>query len=183
MDGSRFDDLTRALTGSRRRLVGGTLAAVAGWAGLAASGAAKRRDKKPRFNRYGCVNVGEKCYGKNAHCCSGICDGKGKRSRCVAHGEGGCTVGDNTCAAYVACEGDGSCYRTTGKAGFCAGPICDCAPCKKDRDCQAVLGPGAACIVCTEDCVGVNGSKGTACVLPATSLGGETRGGDEQGDR
>ena len=180
MDGSRFDDLTRALTASpsRHRLVRGFAAAVLAQAALLGpdpgDGAArKRRKKKFKKNTFGCVDVGKKCYGKDARCCSGICDGNGKRSKCAAHNEGSCTRNDNSCLEPFLCGVDGECYRTTGKAGFC-GRIgtCDCDPCKKDKDCEAEFGAGAACIVCitnsVDDCVGVNGSKGTACVPPAS---------------
>jgi hypothetical protein len=51
--------------------------------------------------------------------------------------------------------------------------LCDCGPCVRDTDCEAEFGPGAACIVCTSpgdaNCIGVNGSQGTACVPPASA--------------
>ena len=177
MDAIRFDDLTRSLTTdtSRRRLVRGFAAAVLAQVTLLGPGlgdsAARKRKNKIKKNTFGCVDVGKTCYGKDARCCSGICDGRGKQSKCAAHDQGGCTQNDNSCLESVPCGVGGECYRTTGKAGFCGNPAtCDCDPCKKDKDCEAEHGAGAACIVCInggDDCVGVNGSKGTACVPPA----------------
>jgi hypothetical protein len=179
MDATRFDDLTRSLiaTPSRRRLVRGLAAAVLAQGTLLGPGAgvgtARKRKNKLKKNQFGCVDVGGKCYGKDAKCCSGICDGNGKRSKCAAHNEGSCTRDDNSCLESVSCGVGGECYRTTGKAGFCGNSgTCDCDPCKKDKDCEAEHGEGAACIVCItggDDCVGVNGSKGTACI-PAWPL-------------
>ena len=182
MDANRFDDLTRSLTThpSRRRLVRGfaavSLAQLTLLGSAAGDGAARKRKNKVKKNQYGCVDVGDKCYGKDSKCCSGICNGNGNRSKCAAHNAGACTRDDNSCPESVACgaENTGECFRTTGKAGFCGlAGTCDCHPCKKDKDCQdnPEYGPGSACIVCissTENtCVNVNGSKGTACVPPA----------------
>lgn len=179
MDANRFDDLARSLndTLSRRRLARGIAAVALAQVALLGSGSgnglARKRRNKVKKNQYGCVDVGNKCYGKDAKCCSGICDGSGKRSKCAAHDEGSCTRNDNSCLESVSCGVGGECHRTTGKAGFCGEPnTCDCHPCKKDKDCELELGmEGAACIVCITDnegsCVGVNGSRGTACVAPA----------------
>jgi hypothetical protein len=177
MDASRFDDLARALSArpSRRHVVRSLAAAAMAQAVLIGpglgSGEARKRKKKIKTNKFGCIDVGQKCYGKDAKCCSGICNVSGKRSRCAAHDQGGCTRNENSCLESVPCGVGGECYRTTGKAGFCGNPAtCDCDPCKKDKDCEAEHGAGAACIVCInggDDCVGVNGSKGTACVPPA----------------
>jgi hypothetical protein len=180
MDQNRFDALTRMLSDvpSRRHLFRGLA-----WAGLGlgavrfpsiADGKKKRRkkrDKKPKPNFFGCLNVGQPCSGDNAKCCSGICEGakpkRGKQdhSRCVAHNELDCDADDSTCSESIPCGTGGVCYRTTGKAGFCGNfAVCNCGPCKKDADCEVKFGPGAACVVCTSDCAGVNGSQGTACV-------------------
>jgi hypothetical protein len=175
VDAARFDALTRRLTSSsaRRRMlrvIGGF-----GFAGLVSHvpwgvAEAKKR-KKPKKNQFGCIDVGKKCYGKDAQCCSGICEGKKKKSKCVAHHERNCTADDNSCTGSVPCGGNGECYRTTGKGAFCgAEGLCDCHPCKKDADCEAEYGIGAACIVCNvepDGCIGVNGSQGTACVPAA----------------
>lgn len=177
MDANRFDAFTRALTASpsRRRVVRALATAALTKAALLGPGAsvARKRKRKIKTNQFGCIDVGEKCYGKDARCCSGICAGSGKRSKCAAHNEGPCTRDDNSCPESVNCGLGGNCYRTTGKAGFCGDPgLCDCGPCRKDKDCEAEFGPGAACILCISNteksCVNVNGSsKGTACVPPA----------------
>lgn len=168
MDHTQFDNLIRSLTESRRSLLGGTLLAAA--AALGAGGGSakqKRRRKKLHFNQFGCLNVGQKCYGKNAACCSGICTGSRGSSRCIAHHEAGCVVEQSSCSEPTLCGAQGQCYRTTGSAGFCGDyGQCDCAPCQQDSDCHTQFGSGAACIVCA-DCLGVNGSNGTACVPPA----------------
>jgi hypothetical protein len=169
MDGSQFDDLIRSLTSSRRALVGGVFVTAAGWLGATGTGAKKRRrhkkKKKLQLNGFGCVDVGGNCFGNSAKCCSGICEGSGKTSRCVAHNELGCDADDETCSELVLCGTQGTCYRTTGKAAFCGNVnTCDCGTCHKDSDCEAQFGPGAACVVCSGDCAGVNGSQGTACV-------------------
>jgi hypothetical protein len=175
VDAATFDALTRRLTtsGARRRLLAISALGLAGvtvrlpW-GVAE---ARKKRKKPKKNQFGCIDVGKKCYGKDAQCCSGICEGKKKNSKCVAHHERNCIADDNSCTGSVPCGGNGECFRTTGKGAFCgAVGTCDCHPCKKDKDCEAEYGVGAACIVCTADdvgCIGVNGSKGTACVPPA----------------
>lgn len=174
MDANRFDNLTRALTASpsRRRIMRAFAAAALAQAALPGPGpsVARKRKRKIKTNQFGCVDVGEKCYGKDARCCSGICAGNGRRSKCAARNQGGCSRDDNSCLGSVPCGVDGQCYRTTGKAGFCGDPAaCDCDSCKKDADCEAEHGAGAACIVCItggDDCVDVNGSQGTACVPP-----------------
>jgi hypothetical protein len=180
MDAARFDALVRSLSlgSNRRRVLRGVAATVLGQVALVGVGigggqTAQGRKRKFKKNRFGCIDVGEKCYGRDGKCCSGICDGEGRRSRCVAHNVGGCAADDSSCPESIPCGTDGECYRTTGKAGFCAQiGTCDCHPCKKDKDCELEFGAGAACIICisnTENsCIGVNGSKGTACVPPAT---------------
>jgi hypothetical protein len=187
MNQNRFDALTRSLTGipSRRHLLHG-LASVGFGLGLEMASLSriaeakkkrkrKKKGKKAKPNAFGCLNIGQPCNGASGACCSGICEGskpkKGKpdRSRCVAHNELGCDADDSTCSETVPCGVDGICYQTTGRAGFCAnGGLCDCAPCTKYTDCEGQFGPGAACIVCTGECAGVNGSQGTACVPAAT---------------
>ncbi len=183
MDAGRFDALTRSLgpNTSRRGFFSAMLAAV----GLGAYGpiavAAKNRNKKrkntPTTNLFGCLDVGQKCRGKDSKCCSGICQGKktkkGKRdrSKCVGHDESTCLAGQHVpnCggAAFVACTTsagmDGICTTTTGKAAYCFGAG-GCFPCKRDPDCHAVCGPRSACLSCRSDCATLGG---TACVSVA----------------
>jgi hypothetical protein len=180
MDETRFDHLIRTLTDSRRSLLGAALGLAAGTRCAADADAKKRRKRRrkkqrPAFNQYGCVNVGGKCFGNSGNCCSGICEGTGAESRCVAHHAEDCVVSDDTCQEFTPCGPipKGACYRTTGNAGFCGNPgLCDCSTCSKDTDCEAQFGPGSACVVCSTSevsCVGVKGSKGTACLPPASA--------------
>jgi hypothetical protein len=179
MDASDFDRLTRALTGSRRLLLGGLAALAAGRLGAPAANARRRRKKRPRGNQYGCLDVGQKCYGKDAHCCSGMCRGKKGRSRCVAHDSGLCTPQQNSCApgGSFVCDSEDKepyfCVVTTGKGAFC-GDFSDpplgelCLSCRRDRDCEDEFGPGSACIVFHGDCPAFcTTTDGTTCVRAA----------------
>lgn len=88
MDTDRFDHVSRACWQmlSRRHL-----ASILGLAAVipTLAKAKRKRKKKLKRNGFGCVNVGGKCRGKDAACCSGICQGKkpkkGKKdtSRCT----------------------------------------------------------------------------------------------------
>ncbi len=186
MDANQFDHAVRAIQSGvqRRRVLGSFFAAslAAPLLGFASSSGVDAKRKKRRKNRkkikrnsFGCVDVGQKCYGKSEVCCSGICEGTGKTSKCAAHNELTCTDTSGTCreAPASTCGTDGSCFTTTGNAPFCGKlGTCDCAPCAKDADCEAEHGVGAACIQCAGSdfyqCTNVNGStKGTACVPAA----------------
>jgi hypothetical protein len=180
IDEQLFDELTR------RAAVGGLLAvSFLPFAGVVAAAAKKkrgnrrRRRKRPTLerNQYGCVNLGGKCRGKNTHCCSGRCQGKKPKkrepdaSRCVDHDTGGCHAAQDQCAtAFSPCGSDGFCYRTTGNASFCGAYDSQwfnpCTACTTDAECRPNFGPGAACIVCPDDCP----PPGTACI-PAAVLG------------
>ena len=181
MDAFRFDRFTRALTTapSRRVVLHGIVATVLGLAPAPPPSAvqARKRKSKPRFNAFGCVDVGGKCQGKARHCCSGICQGKkpkrGERdkSRCLAHNESTCRAGqrDTGCggSTTIPCTTSTGfsavCDTTTGNAGFCTHGFI-CMPCLKDAECREVCGPAAACIQCP-DCDGP-GTSDTACVGP-----------------
>ena len=172
MEGARFDTMTRSLSRgpSRRRVLGGVLAALGLGAVLPAGGVAKKT--KLKRNKFGCVNVGDPCRGKDKNCCSGICKGKkpkqGERdkSECVEHDASTCQRGQQQIgcggAASVSCTttagAAGQCDVTTGKAAYCAADG-DCFPCKRDTDCEGVCGQGAACIRCTA----CPETGGTAC--------------------
>jgi hypothetical protein len=152
-------------------------------ASLPDGASAKKRKKKIKRNAFGCVNVGGKCRGKNAVCCSGICQGKkpkkGERdkSRCVAHDQTSCQAGQTTNACggvNVLCttstgEPGGACLTTTGGAGYCAASI-DCPTqainCTNDADCRERCGPRAGCVLCpdSEPCE----ATGSPSVLPST---------------
>jgi hypothetical protein len=180
MDASRFDDVVRSLTNAPSRR--GVLAAFAAAAlGLAApvvgdAGKGKKRKKKVKRNEFGCVNVGGKCRGKDALCCSGICQGKKRKkgnkdkSRCVAHDAGNCQPGQNKCAGpEIGCSrgDDGKatfCFTTTGTGEYCSSGSISNNGCTKDAECEADCGIGAACVRCegapfpelTGRCVGLD---------------------------
>ncbi len=173
MDAAYFDSLVRSLDHHARRAVlgvlGGGLAALLSRRGIG-DVAARKGKKKLKRNAYGCVNVGGKCRGKDAVCCSGVCAGKKPKkgekdkSRCAARHVLECQAGADSCLGdTTVCATDGSCYQTTGQASFC-GRIGLCVDCKKDADCANVgLGPSAACVVCPSICPGTS----TLCILPA----------------
>jgi hypothetical protein len=170
MDAARFDAWTRRRFGIAS---GGALAAVVS---LISSDAARAGNgkNKPKKNKFGCVDVGDKCRGKDSLCCSGICKGKkpkrGKpdKSRCVGHHASTCQKGQDSCAgADIACTNSRSetarCVITTGKASYCAGDVF-CQPCARDADCpEEQFESGAACIVCDECLTG-----NTACATLRT---------------
>jgi hypothetical protein len=175
MDADRFDRLTLVLAGAVSRRAFSQVFAFA--CGLSALGRpdlsrAKNKKKKSRSNDFGCLDVGKKCAGKSSSCCSNVCQGKrpkqGKKdkSRCVAHNVGGCQPGEDSCTEVdELCGTGGLCFRTTGKASFCGGVVA-CMVCRKDTDCHAIHGAGAACVVC-ESCIAIDGSR-TACTSPRT---------------
>ena len=187
MDHDHFDAITRSLgaAASRRSfgrvLAGGGLGALLSSAFGALAVDAKQRKKKLQKNAFGCVDVGKPCAGKNSKCCSGLCQGKkpkqGKRdkSKCVAHNAGICIAEADSCTVgEVQCNpSNPSCFctLTTGNAGFCAafsgGPAGHCRVCRKDTDCEAEFGEGAACLVlggiCTPFCLATGR---TACAPP-----------------
>jgi hypothetical protein len=171
MDERRFDTITKSLgaPGSRRvalrTAIGITVASALARLSVGRTTAKKKRRKhrkkwkKLQKNPYGCVNVGGACRGQDANCCSGICEGKkpkkGKQdtSRCVAHNELDCPAGADLCAGNaVACGTQKTaCYQTTGQASFCAFTFTGiCHACTKDVECEALQGPGAACVVCVD---------------------------------
>lgn len=180
MDSSRFDHFTRSLAGSRRSLVGGTLALSLGLIGSSSIDARKKRKrKKPRHangipqappNAYGCLNVGDPCTSPG-ECCSGLCEGTKGRRTCRAHDAGDCQAGTELEACggtEIPCTNgkgdDGVCATTTGNAGYCLYTL-DCYPCKTDVECQRAnggfFGPTAACVTCTA----CDQTGGTACAL------------------
>lgn len=191
MDDSHFDGLTRSLVQSRRSLLGGALALVGGWFGIADSVARNKRKKKRRgqkkprklvLNQHGCVDVGKPCRGDAKNCCSGICEGaaprKGKpdQSRCVAHNTSICTPALNTCSTgndntCSASNPNTHCTLTTGNAGFCAdfteGAAKYCRNCTRDTDCQAEFGPDVACVVFTGICATFCPATGGTACMPA----------------
>lgn len=168
MHDDRFDFFTRSLTftdGATRRGIFSEIAAALALGSIlprvAEAKQSSRKNRKTRkkplvFNAFGCIDVGQRCRGSGANCCSGICNGrkpkKGERdkSRCVAHDTGECTATDRKCASgpcTTTVGRAGGCTTTTGNAPYCADLISG-FPCSRDADCQPYCGPLAACIVC-----------------------------------
>jgi hypothetical protein len=142
---------------SRRDLLRGLTSAglALGIVGRPEPGAAKKkRKKKIKRNRFGCVNVGSFC--KHAgQCCSGICKGRepGDKTLCRAHDTSTCAGQDGCVGEVVACttteETPGTCAVTTGNASYCSTGA-TCVDCAKDAECVSRCGEGAACIICAE---------------------------------
>jgi hypothetical protein len=148
--------------------------------------------RKPSLNAFGCVDVGKACGGNDNICCSGRCDGNkpkpGKKDMrtCVAHHTGDCTREKTFCTANTLDSkcgptgADAYCQTTTGNADFCANVenfsllSSLCRSCARDSDCDAITGPGSACVVidggsnCDSkySCKRRFSSNGTTC-LPA----------------
>jgi hypothetical protein len=176
MDSDRFDGLTRSVSTllSRR-----SFASALGLSTLALPALVEakkkhkhKKKKKVKLNDFGCVNVGDFCK-NNGQCCSGICQGKKGKGKCQAHNESTCQPGQDVCTVpAVDCTSEtgdpGACSITTGQATYCEANG-TCFDCKKDADCVAVCGAGAACIVCAE----CSETGNTACVgASADSCGG-----------
>lgn len=190
MDGARFDTIVRSLAGPRRAVLSGAVAIAMTWPGIRSSDAGKkrrrrRRKSKLRFNEFGCITVGGRCRGNDAHCCSGRCEGKkpkkGKkdRSRCVDHDARFCLPETDACVfpQGMPCDPENAycaCALTTGNAGFCGdftgGLNRYCWNCSRDTDCEKNFGVGAACILLTGLCEGSCAETGdTACVPPCAT--------------
>ncbi len=128
----------------------------------------------PPFNTYGCLDIGQSCQGDSSLCCSGVCDPKS--STCVAHNNDVCFPDTAFCTSNTPLQCNGNnpqclCTLTTGNAGFCAdledfndlSPFCRL--CSTDTECQAELGPGAACVVLAGACSPYCATTGrTACM-------------------
>lgn len=162
MDTSRIDHLIRRVSVRlSRRTLAGTLGLAALAHPLAIDASKKRKKKKKiRRNAFGCVNFGGYCK-RGGQCCSGICQGKKGRKKCLDRGAGGCQPGFST----VTCGGedvpcpsqDGVCTTTTGNAGFCfRTKFAEALNCRRDADC-AVVDPAAVCILC--------GGSNTTCAV------------------
>lgn len=135
MDSSPFDDLLRRLTNSRRSLVSGSVAALAGWLGVAAVDAKKKKKQPCKKKCYdGCCT---KKYGKcipfsqqtPGACGTGgqICGQCGGFSPSCADGgcTGCCTEDDQVCLS----AGDQD-------AAHCGSDGDTCQPCAGSRRCQ-----------------------------------------------
>ncbi len=177
MNATRFDHLARALTGvsSRRRLLEGLTGAAGGLASMRLRDIADARNRRPpkklpNLGPFGCQKVGGRCNGKNGLCCSGLCVGKTPkagekdRSHCVARNTSAeCGPDHDHCDATVTCTtsagNPGECAFTTGRGGYCFDIDQSNLSCRRDPECQQVLGASAACVWCQSTglahCVGV----------------------------
>lgn len=179
MEGAQFDNLLRGLATSRRTYIGGLLASAGGWL-TPATGESKRKGKKrkPRKgkpNAFGCLNVGKLCKSAD-QCCSGICEGKKRKRKCVAHGTGTCDQqGPEICVPdppiALTCNNDMTCrcFRTTGDSIVCARyePAVSCVQCARDADCESAgLLAGSSCVPFSEGPCAGNCAGGMACVVP-----------------
>jgi hypothetical protein len=134
----------------------------------------RRKQKKGKPNAFGCLDVGVSCQNAG-QCCSSICQGKKGKKRCRDHDSGECAPGitpgdcsDSSEQQEVPCTTSrgilGHCHTTTGNAGYCSAPAeigtFACSNCTRDVECQALLGAGAACVLCQDEC------SSPACVSP-----------------
>lgn len=180
MDTIRHAHRARSLTGSssRRGLLRGLGGAALGLAPLhhlrdVIARKRRRRKKPPTFNLFGCQDNGGRCNGRNAFCCSGLCVGKSPKagekdkSRCVARNTSAeCGPNHDHCDATVSCTtsagNPGECGFTTGRGGYCFDVDRPDLPCRRDPDCQQILGASAACVWCQSTglahCVGIQSS-------------------------
>jgi hypothetical protein len=181
MDADRFDAVTRLLSrGSSRRallrLFSGSGVGLALISLGRTGGASTKTSPQVKRNEFGCVNVGNKCRGRDRACCSDRCKGKRPepgerdRSRCVAHDASTCEAGQSLqdcggTTADVPCTTStgvkGSCITTTGNAAYCLREAY-CHECRRDADCQPFCGAAAACVKCAL----CQQQGGTACASP-----------------
>ena len=107
MDGHQFDDLLRALSRSRRTLLGAALAAAVGVSELSVIDAKKKKKKKP-------------CKKK---CATGCCTSKyGKCIQPSQQTSTQCGTGGEICRSTNCGGGGEQCSATCG--GCCAGESC-----------------------------------------------------------
>jgi hypothetical protein len=176
---------------NRRTILGWLRGMVltAGATGLPTEVVAKQRSQPASLNQFGCIDVGQKCRGQCALCCSGVFTGKkpkkGKKDNrtCIAHGAGICTPALNFCVAQNAIDSlcnlpstSATCFLTTGNAGFCGeatgfNPLLNCRLCSTDKDCESFGFPvGSACTIiqgnpgCDNVCAA---TQGRGCLPPA----------------
>ena len=165
MDGSQFDGIVRSVTQSRRTVLGGAIATVAGVMGLA-EGEAKKRRRKCKSPK---VKCGKKCLPAGSCCldtdcgtcqtCSGkTCvvspsgtscgvGGSCNGTACINQGAFGCAASMDFCLE----NGKMPCPRSSTPGAFCVVDLdgknlCVTGGCIErgdQQDCEAALGPGA----------------------------------------
>jgi hypothetical protein len=189
MDGDQFDAMIRTLSGSRRTVLGGAIAATAAALSQAESEGKrrKRRCKSPKVKcGKKCLPAGSCCSTSNCGTCQvcagnrcvlapqgsacgvgGTCNG----TACINQGAFGCTAEQDFCGAneIAACPGSNTpqatCFMQDDK------PLCAVGKCfiaATDEDCRAKLGAGAVRIPCAS-CTLLSPPPGWAlCVVPVT---------------
>ena len=170
MDGRQFDDVVRALTQSRRSVLGGVLAGVAGMLGVTDLGAKKKHNKKRRCTAQNCAHGC--CKTPHGPCGSGVVDsecGSGGKpcqvcrgtTHCLEPERGGCCQGPSgDCSATTSC-----CYEHAGLTACVEGKCCiihDGLACASSLDCCE---PKPFCIdgKCTSGCFGEESQCGESC--------------------
>lgn len=191
MDGSQFDSMLTLVTRSRRTVIGGSLALLAGSLGLHDAGAKKRRKKKCRSPK---VRCGRRCLPAGACCTNAECGtcqvcagnacvmapagtacGKGGRcngTACVAEGSFGCTPPQDFCMTAAKAP----CPTSTTPGAFCVvnnddRVMCVTGGCVErgdQADCEAKLGPGAFEMEFYNECATLAPSK-DGCFLPVSA--------------
>jgi hypothetical protein len=166
MEGHQFDQVLRSIVASRRTVVGGVVATVAGVAGWSEITAGKKRKKKCKSPK---VKCGKKCLPAGSCCndndcgacqtCSGktcvlapagtACGvgGSCNGTACINEGAFGCTTDLDFCYA----SGKMPCPRSTTPGAFCVvngsgKTMCVTGGCiarGTQQDCEAAVGPGA----------------------------------------
>ncbi|MFT4039489.1 MAG: hypothetical protein QM692_14980 [Thermomicrobiales bacterium] len=190
MDGSQFDAMAKRVTESRRALVGGSLAALAGALSLREAGARKKRRKKKCKTPK--VKCGKQCLPAGACCTNAECGtcqtcsgnacvvapagsacgvgGRCNGTACIGEGTFGCTTNDDFCAGEnVPCPTsttpNARCFEGGGNVVCGTG---DCFIVETDADCEQELGPGAKRVPCAS-CTLLSPPPGwAACVIPVT---------------
>ena len=168
MDGTRFDELTRALAaGSTRRRVLGALAG-----GLAAA-LGGRRAVRADHKAGHCAKEGQQAHeGDRNHrkpCCPGLVpDANGRCGpEAAACGGAGCAK-DGVCGVFADCGGGCNCWFTPsgGTRCFTANGTCgQGTTCSSDLDCPPGWGCASNC--CGDQCFPCCGTATGAGVSPA----------------
>ena len=167
MDGHQFDDLLRALSRSRRTLVGAALTAAGGVTGLSAIDA-KKKKKKPCKKKCpaGC------CTGKHGKCIqpgqqsSTQCGTGGEICRSTGCGGGSTTEPPDTCATTCegCCAGE-TCFMDNDD-GHCGLNGVACFGCADNEECASTHccgKPGHECSEGGDCCLALVCDEGACC--------------------
>jgi hypothetical protein len=187
MDGRQFDDLLRTLTDSRRSILGGSLAAVVSWLGIAETTAKKKRKKREKKRRCNAQNCAHGCC-KTPHgpCGSGVVDWEcgfaGKPCK-VCTGTTSCREPERGACCQMPsgdCTATRCCYEHAGQTACVDGKCCiihDSFACKSSLECCE---PTPFCIngKCTAGCFeevsrngGLQDSSDDCCAAACAEFG------------